>query len=123
MYWRWIQSFWSCTGISISFQERLIGVYANLLYGFERFIMQNLENVTLDALVTFTAAKLFKGPTEVGQGPQFQQIDADERLDPRYCPDPAGGAQRILMGLHAGNPGSNVELTPAQGKSGEKTEV
>ena len=64
-------------------------------------------------LVTFGTAVLFKWPAEVGQDPQRQQIDAEERLDPGHCPDPSGGAQGILAGLQAGNPGPDVQLSPA----------
>jgi hypothetical protein len=96
------------------------GVSANHVHGFGRFNLQNVEagpEVTQERLVTFDTALLFERPAEVGQDPQGQQIDAEERLDPRHRPHPAGGAQGILAGLHAGDPGADVQLTPAEGKS------
>jgi hypothetical protein len=57
----------------------------------------------------YTAAVLFERSAEVSQDPQCQQIDAEERLGPGHRPHPASGAQHILAGLHAGNPGPQIE--------------
>jgi hypothetical protein len=80
----------------------------------------NLQG-TFDASVIFTMAALFKRLAEVGQHPQRQPVDTQGRLHPGHRPRPAGGAQRIRAGVHAAKPGADVQLTPAQGKRGEKT--
>ena len=54
---------------------------------------------------------------EVGQRPHRKQVDAQERLDTGDDTDPAGGPQRILVGLKSGNPGADVELAEANVKS------
>src|ERR1700752_3035081 len=64
--------------------------------------------VTVDKLVTFATAVLFERPTEVGQDPQRQQIDAEERLETSHKPDPASGPQDVLPWLQTSNPGADV---------------
>ena len=66
---------------------------------------------------------LLERATEIGQGPQCDQVDADQRLDAGNDPDPSCGSQGELLGLHAGDPVANVEVTPAYVDGREKTEI
>jgi hypothetical protein len=51
------------------------------------------------ALVAVTAARSLERPAEVGQHPERQQVDAEERLDAGHRAHPAGGAQHVLRVL------------------------
>ena len=55
-----------------------------------------------------------KWPPKIGQRPERNEIEADDRLHARDNPNPAGGSQGVVARLNARDPGAHIIVAPAQ---------